>query len=411
MRAARRFGRSMLPSRLLDCGRTEDGRVIPRWLLPRDDPWLRELIHEANAADGRPAFAADERIVATVAPMARRHGAGRRLVEAVWIVERRRWSLRTTAPVPPALIRRVVFEIAAEHSREKALATAASKLGLDAARIEALLFADRPREKLLVAPPVPATISGLSEAYNIALVQSLLGRSTEVTAVVRSNLRRVVSHAKLLGLMMTFDEAEDGATRMTLSGPLALFHNTVKYGNALARWFPALVATQGWSLHARLVFRGETLRFDLDAQSPLARTHALPKAHDSRIEASLEADLRRLASEWRIERETAAIRVSSSEGGRSRLFFPDFALSSERGRVLVEVAGYWTKEYLADKRAMMQAARVPLVMCMDERYADLEIKKDPRVIVFKKRIDVHSLLGACERALATIASADPMTTS
>lgn len=389
----------MLPSRLLDCQRTADGRVVPRWLFPRDEPWLRELIHEASAADGRSAFEVDERLVETVAPVARRHGAGRRLVEAVWRVERRRWSLRTSAPVPPRTIRRVVFELAAERPREEALATAAAELGLDAAVIEGLLFADRSRVKALVAPPAPTTTSGLADEYNLAVVQSLLGRATKVVAVVRANLRGVVGYAKLLGLMMTFDEAEDGATMMTLSGPMALFHDTVKYGNALARWFPALVATNGWSLRASVVLSGEPLRFDLDAESPLPRTHAMPRAHDSRLEAKLELDLRREASPWRIEREVAVIRVASPEGGRPKLLFPDFALSSDRGRVLVEVVGYWTKDYLADKRSMMHAARVPLVMCVDERHADPAVAGDPRVVLFKKRVDVRALLQACERAL------------
>lgn len=389
----------MLPSRLLDCERTDDGRVVPRWLLPRDEPWLRELVHEASAADGRAVSEVDERIVETVAPIARRHGAGRRLVEAVWTVERRRWSLRTAAPVPPRTIRRIVFELAAERSREEALSTAAAELGLDVAQIESLLFADRPRAKLLVAPEAPATTASLADAYNLAVVQSLLARATEVACVVRANLRRVVGYAKLLGLMMTFDEVEDGAATMTLSGPMALFHDTVKYGNALARWFPALAATPGWSLRASIVLSGETLRFDLGADSPLPRTHAMPRAHDSRLESKLEIDLRRMDSPWRIEREVAVVRAFSGDDERLKLLFPDFALSSERGRVLVEVVGYWTRGYLESKRAMMNAARVPLVMCVDERHADSALAADPRVVLFTKRIDVHALLEACERAL------------
>jgi uncharacterized protein len=389
----------MLPSRLLDCERTDDGRVVPKWLLPRDEPWLRELVHEASAADGRPASDVDERIVETVAPLARRHGAGRRLVEAVWSVERRRWSLRTCAPVLPRTIRRVVFELAAERSREEALATAAAELGIDMTHIEALLFADRPRAKLLVAPRVPATTSSLADAYNLAIVESLLGRATEVICVVRANLRRVVGYAKLLGLMMTFAEARDGATTMTLSGPMALFHDTVKYGNALSRWFPALVATTGWALRANIVLSGETLRFDLGAESPLPRTHTMPRAHDSRLESKLEIDLRRMASPWRIEREVAVVRVAPGDDGRGKLFFPDFALSSDRGRVLVEVVGYWTKDYLEGKRAMMNAARVPLVMCVDERHADPGLAADPRVVLFTKRVDARALLEACGRVL------------
>jgi predicted nuclease of restriction endonuclease-like RecB superfamily len=368
-------------------------------LLPRDDPWLRELVQEVHAAEGRCVGEAGERIVDAVAKVARRHGAGRRLVEAVWTIERRRWALRVDSPVAPRRIRQVLFELAAERSHEEALATAAAMLGLDAAKIATHLFSDRARARLLVAPAAPATATTLADAYNLAVVQSLLGRATEVVAVVRANLRRVVGYAKLLGLMMTFHEAEDGATRVTLSGPMALFRDTVKYGNALARWFPSLVTTHGWSIHASVVLSDETRALELDASSPVPRTHAMPRMHDSRLEAFLEADLRRMASPWRIEREVAAVRIPPTNGGKPRLVFPDFALSTDAGRVLVEVVGYWTKDYLAKKYAMMHASRVPLVMCIDERHVDPAMVADPRAVLFKRRIDVAVLLRACERAL------------
>lgn len=389
----------MLPRRLLDCERTADGRIVPRWLLPRDEPWLRELVHEASAAVGRAAAEVDERLVEVVAAVARRHGARRRLVEAAWAVERRRWSLRTSAPVPPRKIRKVVFELAAERSREEALATAGAELGLQPAQIEGFLFADRARAKLLIAPSTPPTTSALADAYNLAVVQALLGRATEVACVVRANLRHVVRSAKLLGLMMTLEAAGDGSAVMSLSGPMALFHETVKYGHALARWFPSLVTTPGWALRARVLLGGEILRFDVGAESPVPRTHAMPRAHDSRLESDLERDLRRMALPWRLEREVAAISVAGAGDVPRKLFFPDFALVSERGRVLVEVVGYWTPEYLAAKRAMLEAARVPIVLCVDERHAGPELASDPRVILFKRRVDAPVLLEACERAL------------
>lgn len=216
-----------------------------------------------------------------------------------------------------------------------------------------------------------------------------------MTALVRANLHPVVSYAKLLGLMTKFEEAADGATRMTVSGPLALFHDTLKYGRALARWFPAVVATPGWSVEARVILGGETMRLTLDGSSPLPRTHALPLAHDSKLEARLEKDLRRLMSPWKIERESAVVPA----GGR--LFFPDFSLVSDRGRVLVEVAGFWTPEYLLAKAALLRAAKVPLVMCADERHARGPLACDPRVVLFRRSIDATSLIDACERALAS----------
>lgn len=388
----------MLPSRLLDFGRTEDGRVVPRWLGARDDPWLRELAAEAAALAGRAAGEAEERLIEVVGPKAHRHGAPRRTALAVWNVERRRWSAVVASPVPPARLRRTVFELAAERPREEALAIAGATFNLDPSRVEELLFADRARARILQAPEAPSSPSELRERYNLALVQALVTRSTELTATVRANLRSVVRYAKLLGLMALFTEAPDGATQMTVSGPLALFHDTVKYGHALARWFPALSATAGWSLAARVHLGGETLALELDASAPVPRVYSMPRAHDSKLEARLESELRRLGTEWRVEREVAVIRA----GGR--LFFPDFALVSGAGRVLVEVAGWWTPDYVAGKLGLLRAARAPLVLCLDSRHVSAstqrELANDERVMLFDKRVDARALVAACARLLA-----------
>jgi predicted nuclease of restriction endonuclease-like RecB superfamily len=344
---------------------------------------------EAAAVAGRSTREADERVVDNVMRIARKHGAGRRVVDGVWAVERSRWSTRIASRVPPRRIRQTLFPLAAERSREEALSTAAAELGISAQQIEACLFADRARARLLTAPESVATTSELVDRYNLAVVQTLLTRATEVTATVRANLRPVVAYAKLLGLMATFDHEPDGAARMTLSGPMALFHETIKYGKALARWFPALVATPGWSLTARVVLGGEAARLDLDAGAPLPRTFAMARAHDSKLEERLEADLRRLGSTWKIEREAAVVRVAG------KLCFPDFSLVSGDDRVLVEVVGYWTPEYLAQKAAMLREVRSPMVLCVDRRHARGELEPNPRVLAFSKRIDAAELVNVC----------------
>lgn len=127
----------------------------------------------------------------------------------------------------------------------------------------------------------------------------------------------------------------------------------------------------------------------------------MPRPHDSRLEKRLDTDIRRLASSWRIEREVAVIRTGRTPSGRMRLSFPDFALVSERGRVLVEVVGYWTPEYLASKVELLRAADVPMVLCVDERHVETigAVRRDPRVLTFAKRIDAAGLVDACESLL------------
>jgi len=383
----------MLPTPLLSY-RIHDGQLSPTWLTPRDEPWVRELAAEIAVCDGRRTDIAEDRIEEVVAPIARRHGASRRIIQGVWAIERRRWGTRVDSPVPPERIRRVVFDLAARRgTREAVLGAAGLDLGLEPDLLESLLFADRTRARLLVAPRGLSTASELIDAYNLGLAQSFLVRSTEIEAVVRANVRRVVSYAKLLALMTLFEECEDGALRMKVSGPLALFHETLKYGRALARWAPAVVTTPGWSLDARVVVGAETLRLHLDASSPLPRSHEMPRASDSKLEARLERDLRRLGSSWRMVREADIVRSGA------RLFFPDFTLASDRGRVLVEVVGFWTPDYLAEKAVLLRSVDVPIVMCVDRRYAKGDLLHDPRVLPFDGRIDAARLLELCERTV------------
>jgi uncharacterized protein len=382
----------MLQDRLLSFRRLEGERVAPRWLTSRDEVWLRALVDETEAFAGRSADAADERVREAVIPVARLHGAGARAVLGVWCVERRRWKKRVASTVPPEQIRRTLFALAVSRSRSEALEEASRELGIAPAEIEASLFADREGARVLVAPAAQPTPSQLVERYNLALVQALLMRSSEVVAQVHANARSVVRYAKLHGLMATFESLAEG-TQVTLSGPLALFHETTKYGRALAGFLPALAVTPGWSLAARLLLHGERHELALDATAPLPRTHALPASTDSGVERRLAADVRRLASGWELVREDTVVQVGP------RLFYPDFTLVSPRGRVLVEVVGYWTPEYLASKTEALRAVEAPMVVCVDERHARGELAPRPGLLAYRGRVDAAALIGEAERAL------------
>lgn len=384
----------MLPTRLIECTRDGD-RLLPRFLDAADEAWVRDLLEAARGAAGEPVGETDDRVLALVSPIAKRLGASRRVVAAAWFVERKRWSTRIDAPVPPEAIRQAVFTLARDLPREEALAAAAAELGLRRDAIEAHLFADRARSRLLVPPSPPSTPAGLVGAYNLALVQALLVRATAIVAVVQSDLRRVVGAAKSLRLMATFEEVE-GGLRLALSGPMALLHETVKYGRALARWFAALATTPTWSVEASVVLGQASGRLALDERCPIARAPA-PELENA-VAIRLERDLRRAGSAWRVDRDVDLVRARPRADGPPRLSSPDFALVSERGRVLVEIVGFWTPEYLAGKVDLLDRSTEPLVVCVDGPPLPAA-GRHQRIVSFVKRIDPGALIRACESAL------------
>lgn len=383
----------MLPDRLIPY-REHDGRAVPTWLGPRDEIWLREMAEEIDACIGLPVDEADARIVETSHRLAHLHGTQRRAVEAVWHVERRRHATRVDAPAPPERIREVLFDLAAERPRGEAVVTAAIELGVPAGAMLEALFADRPGARRLEASDPPPTPRLLAEQYNLALAESFLLRSSEVVATLHGHARRVVSAAQLAGLMLRAEEDETGTTRLAVSGPLALFHETIKYGRALARWLHALATTPAWRIRGEARLGGRALAFALEASDPIPLRERLSRATDSKVEARLAQALRREAPHVRVERESVVVAV-----GRRRAY-PDFVLHLPEGRVLVEVVGFWTPAYLASKAELARQAQVPLVLCVDVRHAHGALAEGDTVVSFRKTIEVPALLRACHAALA-----------
>ena len=95
------------------------------------------------------------------------------------------------------------------------------------------------------------------------------------------------------------------------------------------------------------------------------------------------------------------LRRAKSEGVSCRrgLFYPDFTLVSARGRVLVEVVGYWTPEYLASKAEGLRAVEVPMVVCVDELHACGDLSPRSGVLAYRGRVDASALVAEAERML------------
>jgi predicted nuclease of restriction endonuclease-like RecB superfamily len=328
--------------------------------------------------------------------------AGARAIAALGIkyILDREYRTEVGAAADPERIRETVFLRSAKGgSRTEILVDSASELDISTAEVERGLFADRSSARVVTAPSRASSPHELVLDYNLALVQGLVLRAERLHVGLSESVRSVVRYAKLRGLLATFTVGTDGRTCLDLSGPLALFRNTLKYGRALALFLPAALATPGSSFDARCRLNGRVVSLRVDAGDPLARKHALPRDYDSAVERALVRAVRRLGTERRIMRETEPLRAGS------RLFFPDFTLVRGTGRVLVEVVGYYTPEYLDRKRAALATAGVRnLIVCVDDALDCGERPlTDGAVLRFRRRVDAEKLLRAAEALLAQTA--------
>ena len=386
----------MLPARFLTYSH-HGGQLVPHYLAPPDEPWVREVISELDSLVGKTALEIEKAFSERISEAARTGNVPSRTICGLWHVCLRIWTLKSVATTRPSRVRSVVFDAAATSSdREGALETAAAKLGLTREEVLASLFADRPAARKLQSPACLPSPGEVVRLYNLALLQGLLLHSSEVVVHARTHVRSVVRFARLKRLLCTYDNDAEGL-RLTLSGPLSVLRYTTKYGHALATFVPSAIATPGWSLEARchLGPKGEA-RLVASSGDPIASTHALPSDVDSAVERHLLRDFRRLGSSWMIARETAALRV-----GR-RVFFPDFSLTRGDDRILVEIVGYYTPEYLESKlRAFREARLERMIVCVDEALACGEEQIIAGAVVrYRRRVDAGHLLEAADRMAA-----------
>ncbi len=385
----------MLPASQLAFS-VERGRIVPHFLTAKDEVWVRRLLDDIPAFAGRRVADWDRACAHDLIRDAVHLGARPRSAAGMLRVAGRAWRTHVDAPQKPASIRRIVFEqVAGAPTREAGLARAAALLGLATESVEAALFADRSPLRRLIAPAAWPSPRALCETYNLCLVQGLLLRAREVVTHVVSQVRSVVRFAKLKRLLCTYEQTSTG-TALRMSGPLSILRSTTKYGHALATFVPAAVATPGWSVDATCVLGGEDATLRISAGDPLASVHALPREVDSMVERRFARDLRALDSGWRLERETAALTFKAANG-TERLFFPDFTLLRADDRVMVEIVGFYTPEYLHTKLQALRQISAPVLVCIDEALGVQQgAVSAASVISYRRRLDAAVVVAAAE---------------
>jgi predicted nuclease of restriction endonuclease-like RecB superfamily len=198
--------------------------------------------------------------------------------------------------------------------------------------------------------------------------------------------------AKLRGLICTVSAPPgESAARLDISGPYALFRRTLLYGRALAAIVPPLVASGRFSLRATCVVRGQAVDFALATGDPVTAPDA-GRPFDSRLEERFARDFQKVARDWDVIREPEPVRAGAG------LVFPDFLLrhrADPTRKFLLEIVGFWTREYLETKLASLRKARIEnLIVCVDTARgcSEGDLPIGARVVRYKRKIDPAAIL-------------------
>ncbi|NLX99645.1 MAG: DUF790 family protein [Rhodopirellula sp.] len=266
-----------------------------------------------------------------------------------------------------AALRRKVFRLAAarhplvrradglfENEEAKVKAEIAESLGRPWAEIDRDLFADVIDFHRLARFDGYADGAALLARYNVAQVQAALFRAVSMTVWADEDFKTILRYAKLARLMHTITWDGQGRYRFRFDGPASVLRESRRYGVAMARFLPALIACRNWRMHAVIQSRGAyTAALQLSSADGL-KSHLPPPADfDSDVERSFAEKWGEEPREgWRLVREGEVLHHGQ------KVFVPDFVFHHSDGRtVLMEIVGYWTPEYVQAKVQTLEAFR------------------------------------------------------
>jgi len=324
-----------------------------------------------------------------------------RLVRGLVALLERRCALTVVSAANPDSVRREVFSISGQpaltaEARSRAIAQAARNLGISPEEAEASMFADLESELIVsgFSPPSPAA---LLEEYNLSLAQTLLFKATEMRFRASSKHKEVLRAVKRLGLMYSASQ-EGGRLDITVDGPVSAIKATERYGTSLAKLLPFIVASTGWSVEATILrkdFNGNPriYIFNMDEGSHGHLCGDVAGAYqgvefDSEPEERFYDSFGNAATGWAITREPEPLIA-----GRY-LYIPDFLLEKDGTKVYVEIAGFWTAEYLKRKVAKLGELKDTelMVLASTKMACDAFKAVTENVILFDRKIPLKEVL-------------------
>ncbi|MEX0703849.1 MAG: DUF790 family protein [Planctomycetales bacterium] len=301
--------------------------------------------------------------------------------------ELRRKVFRQSAGLHPLVERPDAF---CQNARSAATSVIAQALDRKWTDIEADLFADVIDFHRLEAFDGYENGEALLARYNVAQVQAALFDAVSLTVQAGRDFKTVLCYAKLAGLMHEITREPSGGYRFRFDGPASLLRKTPRYGPAMARFLPALVACGDWRMHAVIERRrGAKLALELSSADGLKSPLPSPAEFDSRIEENFARKWGDGPRDgWTLVREGEVLHRGQ------KAFVPDFSLRHEDGRrALLEIVGFWTPEYLRAKMETLRSFRdVPILLAVPRANGEPLAGLRGETIVYKSALKVAEVL-------------------
>jgi len=276
-----------------------------------------------------------------------------------------------------------------EHEEKGVKTQLADKLAAPWDQIEQALYADvMAYQKLESFDGCPDSAALLSR-YNVAQLQACLYKARSMTVTATDDLKTIVRYAKLARLLHEIVRLSPSKYRMVFSGPASVLRGTRRYGVNFAKFLPALLACKGWEMTASVKTPwNQPVKLILCDKDGFTSHLPAPDEFDSALEESFARKFGPERNGWQLIREGEILY------DRQKTFIPDFTFRHEDGtEVLLEIVGFWTPEYLEQKRkTLQQFAHHKILIALPEKSLREDAKPGKNILTYKTVLKVAPLM-------------------
>ena len=367
----------MLPKELLEVSR-QKGRIIPKF-ASYDELELAEKVIELFKINKNSKYIKIKNELKKM-ENARNYKKVRGFAK---IVERY-CSFETSSKLNPAEIREFLFRrgyVTEKSERNALLQKCAANFNTSAEIIEKAMFADRDEEQILTNVPEFEPLE-LIRHYNLSLLQTAIFDSLRLTFTTSSNHKEIFRRIKYLGLMYEIENDE-----ISITGAASIIKMTKKYGTKIAKLIPQIIKSDKWRIEAEILddLSGKIYRLKIDEKSrELFPIVDEPVTYDSSLEEEFSRKIKAIKPGIEILREPGVFKAGKYA------FIPDFLIKKGNKEVYVEIAGFWTSEYIKRKVEKIRELKIPLILIAREDYGIDKTAGD--VILFSNRIPYNAVI-------------------
>lgn len=305
----------------------------------------------------------------------------------------RRCVFEVFSDLDPLEVRKYLFArgfVTTKSQREEILEKAAAQFNTSTKNIDMAMFADRDEEQVLrdVEQVDPQE---LIKDYNLSLLQTSVFDSLKLSFWASSQHQEIFRKIKRLGLMYEIEN-----NKVYITGAASIIKMTKKYGTAMAKLIPAILKANEWWISAEILghYSDKIFRMEIDhSQDDLFPEADVPVSYDSSLEEEFSRKIKSIKPELEVFREPGVFRSGKYA------FIPDFLIKKGDKEVYIEIAGFWTSDYIKKKMQKIREADIPLILIAREDYGIDKTFSD--AILFTSRIPYNEVMKRINQVFKT----------